>query len=237
MSGMFEDFGTEHIEEKARDFVGFQPLDTDLYKGNIKLAYLAIHESKAKGIVFEFDLGGGKTLKIEQIISTKEGKNTFVNSKTKKTAPLAGFTVVDDICTVTTGKGLKGQPTEQKMVKVYNYDKKEDVPTQVHVLTDLIGKEVGLAVVKKVENKQKKVDGVYVATSEKVTRNDIYKVVYPNTGATVNETAEKKDPTWAANWVKNNRGTTKEKLTYKGGDTSTGSGDAPPASDRKPLFG
>lgn len=240
MSGIFDsdDFGTDHIDEKPRDFVGFEALDTDLYKANVKMAYLVVHESKAQGIAFEFDLGGGKTFKIEQIIKTKEGKNYFINTKTKLKAPLAGFTVVDDICTITTGKGLKGQATEQKVVKVYNFDKKEDVPTEVHVLVDLLGKDVGLAVVKKLENKSKKEGDKYVATSETITRNDIVKAVYPNDGATVGERAEKKPTTWAAGWLKNNKGKTKEKLTYKGGASSGGpAAGAPPAGDRKPLFG
>lgn len=240
MSGIFDsdDFGTEHIDEKPRDYAGFEALDSDLYKTTVKMAYLVIHESKAQGIAFEFDLGGGKIFKIEQIIKTKEGKNYFINTKTKLTAPLAGFTVVDDICTITTGKGLKGQATEQKIVKVYNFDKKEDVPTQVHVLTDLLGKEVGLAVIKRLENKSKKEGDRYVATSETITRNDIVKAVYPDNGTTVGERTEKKDPTWAAGWVKNNKGKTKEKLTYKGNSSGgSAAGGTPPAGERKPLFG
>jgi hypothetical protein len=242
MSGIFDndEYGTDHIDEKPKDYAGFEALDSDLYKGKVKMAYLVIHESKAQGIAFEFDLGG-KTLKIEQIVRTKEGKNYFVNGKTKLKAPLGGFTVVDDICTILTGKGLKGQATEEKIVKVFNFDKKEDVPTQVHVLVDLIDKEVGIAVIKKLENKSKKEgEGAatkYVATSETITRNDIVKAVHISDCATVGEKSEKKPATWAAGWLKNNKGKTKEKLTYKGGsEGSSSAASAPPTGDRKPLF-
>lgn len=243
MSGIFDsdEFGTEHIDEKPRDYAGFEALDSDLYRGKVKMAYLVVHESKAQGIAFEFDISG-KTFKTEQIVRTKAGKNYFINTQTKLKAPLGGFTVVDDICTILTGKGLKGQNTEQKVVKVFNFDKKEDVPTQVHVLVDLIDKEIGIAVIKKLENKSKKEGegeaAKYVATSETTTRNDIVKAVYPQDGATVGEKSEKKPATWAAGWLKNNKGKTKEKLTYKGASEGVGSGaSAAPVGDRKPLFG
>lgn len=246
MSGIFDsdEFGTEHIDEKPRDFVGFEPLETDLYRGKLKMAYLVVHESKAQGIAFEFDLGG-KIFKTEQIVRTKDGKNYFINTKTKLKAPLGGFTVVDDICTILTGKGLKGQNTEQKVVKVFNFDKKEDVPTQVHVLVDLLDKDIGLAIVKKLENKSKKegegAAAKYVATAETISRNDIVKAVYYADGATVGEKSGKEQKpagTWAAGWLKNNKGKTKEKLTFKGGSEGGGSAaGTPPASDRKPLFG
>lgn len=245
MSGLFEQYGTEHIEEKPRDFVGFEAHGTDLYKSTIKLAYLATAASGAKAIVFEFDLvtpAGSKPFKVEQYFTDKAGKNTYMTKpktagEKPKSASLPGFVIVDDICTVATGKGLQKQSAEVKKLNVYNSELKRDVPTDVHVLTDLIGKEVGVAVWKTLENKSVKVDGVYVPTSEEISKNEIEKIVFPATGKTVVEHNEGKDPVWATKWVNKNRGQVKKKLTFQGGGSSGGGSSVPPADDRKPLFG
>lgn len=238
-NGMFDNFGTEHLEEKARDFVGFQPIETDLYLPVIKLAYVSRADSGVMSIVFDFDIGG-KTFKSEQYISNKEGKNYFMTKPKQgdpKRAPLPGFTVVDDICNFATGKGLKSQPTEEKTIKLYNFEQKKDLPTPVQVLTDLIGKKVGIAVWKTQEYKKVKQDGAYVNTSEEVSRNEIEKAVHPDTAATMEETAEKKDVKWASGWVARNKGKTKDKRKGdRGGPpqagNSGGSGAAKPS-----LFG
>jgi hypothetical protein len=239
---MFDNMGTEQHEEKARDFVGYTPHETDLYKAKVKLAYLSIAKSGARSIVFEFDLGNDKILKSNQLISNKKGENFFINKKTQKKAPLAGFTVVDNLCFFATGQGLKGQRTEEKMLKLYNFELKKDVPTNVHVLVDLIDKEVGLAVWKTLENKQVEQNGEWVDTSEERTVNDIEKVLHPTNAATYQEFEEKKDPTWAANWAKRNRGQLRDKRSIKdgkggppkaGGGTPSGTG----GGSRPSIFG
>lgn len=246
MSGLFEQYGTEHIEEKPRDFVGFEAHGTDLYKSKIKLAYLSTAKSGAKAIVYEFELAkpDGKTeiYKQEVYFTDKAGKNTYMtkpknSSEKPKSASLPGFVTVDDICTVATGKGLKTQATEIKKLNIYNSEHKKELPTDVHVLVDLLGKEVGLAIWKTLENKTTLVDGAYVPTAEEISRNEIEKVVFPATGKTVVEHNEGKDPVWASKWVAKNRGQVKNKMKKAVAGGSSGGGAPPPADDRKPLFG
>lgn len=243
MSDIFDSFGTEHHEEKGRDVLGFQPLDTDLYRATVKMAYLNKAKSGAMSVAFEFDLGG-KSFKKEIYFTNAKGENFFMtkpkDSSKPKSVSLPGMTVVNDICIVTTGESLKAQRSsaEKKMVNVYNFDLKKDVPTEVTVLVGLLGKQLALAITKVVENKKEKQGEEWVPTSEEVTTNEIEKAVFFSDGRTVSEWEKKDEAKWAEGWVKRNRGQVKKKLTWKGGTGGSSSGGGtPPASDRKPLFG
>src|SRR5690606_30550208 len=90
-------------------------------------------------------------------VTNRNQENFYLdkNDKTKK-IPLPGFTVVDDLCLVTTNKPLSEQVGEEKVINVYDPEAKKELPKAVPMLVDLIGKKVYLGIIKELRNKQTK---------------------------------------------------------------------------------
>lgn len=222
------------LEENQDRLGGYQPLETGIYTGTIKQAYAGQSLGGAKNVTLIVDVGG-KEYRETIYITNKQGENFFLNKddKTKKVA-LPGFTTVDDICTVTTGKGLPEQDVEDKMVKVYDPEAKRELPKSVPVLVELLGQEVSLGIGKIWENKSQKVNDVYVATADERFTNVIEKVFHTETKMTVVE-ATKGDETgtfWGL-WEERNKGLVRDKRTFKNG---AGGMSGPPMGGR-PVAG
>jgi hypothetical protein len=242
----FSQFDGDVIEEKARDYVGFVAYDTDIYLAEIKDAYRKQSDGGAHAIVWEFDLGGGKTFRKEVYFTDSKGKHYYMtkpqDGSEPKKASLPGFILVDDLCLIASGKPLKSQATEEKLKKIYNKDADKEIPTPMQTLTGLIGKKVALAITKVLENKKKKQGTEYVATAEEVEVNEIAKVLHPVHKVTVTEAretpqGEKPKAEYWDKWLKKNKGKTKDNRTFKtgpGGPPSAGSGGA--VDDGESLF-
>lgn len=251
---MFGDMTRESHEAAEDRLGGFQVYDTDIYSGTIKLAYASQAPSGARCINFEFDFGG-KTYKETVYYTNKKGENFFLNKddKTKKVS-LPGFTLVDDICLLTTETPLSGQATEEKVVNVYDRDAKKELPKSVPMLMDLLGKPISLGIVRATVNKtEKNSNGDYVPVASGETRdeNNIDKAYHTETQLTVVEAQREltKGEFWGK-WVEANKGKTRDK-TVKNLNTSGNAGrpgNGPPQSSansntpgaapaRKSLFG
>ena len=75
-------------------------------------------------------------------ITNKNGDNFFIDKNdAKKKVPLPGFTIIDDLCLVSTNKPLAQQPAEDKVMNIYDVEAKE-MPKSVPMLVNLIGKQV-----------------------------------------------------------------------------------------------
>jgi hypothetical protein len=123
------------------------------------------------------------------------------------------------------GEALSDIETETKTISLYNYDQKKDVPTKKEVLTDLIGKEITLGVVKVIEDK-------YNKPGETRTINDISKVFRTADKMTDNEIrSEEKEASFYKAWAEKNTGIVINK-SGKGGTTPAATADAP----KKSLF-
>lgn len=246
---LFGNLSKNGLEESQDRVGGFGPIESDYYPSVIKQAYATTAASGAKAVNFEFTMPAGKTLRTTIYVTDKQGKNYFLNKddKTKK-VPLPGFTTVDDICLCTVEKELSEMDVEEKVVKIYDYEQKKEVPTNVPVLTELLGKTVGLGVLKILENKSKKNDaGDYEVIAEEREINEIDKVFHDETGFTVVEVrAGLEEPTFRAGWIERNKGKTRDKRKIKDGQagapTSSSGKPAPTAGatgsgERKSLFG
>lgn len=245
---MFGDLTNDGLEETEDRLGGFAPFDTDIHTGTIKVAYAGAAASGARNVTLIVDVGG-KEYRETIYITNKKGENFFLNKddKTKK-VPLPGFTTIDDICLVTTGKPLAEQGAEDKMVKVYDPEQKKEVPKSVPVLTELLGQVVSLAIVKTLENKSIKQGNEYVPTAETRLTNSIEKVFHTESRSTVAEARNnvEKPAFWDA-WLERNKGKERDKRTIKDGAAGAPgrpgavSAGAPQAaggsSPRKSLFG
>lgn len=238
---IFGKLTNDGLEQSTDRLGGFQPLETDIYTGMIKNAYAGKSIGGAQNITFIVDIDG-REYRETIYITDKEGKNYFFNKndKTKK-VPLPGFTVADDICLIATGDPLAQQTAEEKIVNIFDFEKKADVPTSAQVLTSLLNKKVSLGIVKRTVNKQEKKGDEYVAVAETRDENYIEKVFHPELKLTVAEARNGQEEAkfWTA-WKERNAGQTRDKRTIK--DGQAGSAAAPKSAPaqgqpaRKSLF-
>lgn len=249
MSNLFGDMSTEGFEEAEDRLGGFQLFETDAYDAVVKAFYAgkADAPSKAQSITLIADIGG-KEYRERFWITSKEGKNYFLNKndQTKKVA-LPGYQTVDDICFATTGKGLNELSFEDKVINVYNAEQKKEVPTNVKMGMAVIGQPVTLGIQKVLVNKQvKDSNGVYQDTAESREENQLHKVFHTATKMTIVEAKAGKPAEFYEAWVKKNKGQTNDRRKIKDGASTGQNGRSGPpqgssASGGKPatssLFG
>jgi hypothetical protein len=227
--GTFGNLKTEGLEESGDRLGGFSPVSSDIYVAKIKMAYADKAASGAQSVTIVSELGGREYE--ETIYVTNAAGENFYRDKTNKTKkhPLMGFTLIDDICLVVTGKPLSEQDDtiEEKMVSVYDKDAKGRIPKSKPVLTALIGGEVALAIFEVLENKQVKgADDKYVDTAETRTSNSIDKVFDVESKMTVAEARHDRPAEFWDAWIKQNKGIQRDKRNIKDGQT----GGAPGAT-------
>jgi hypothetical protein len=245
MTGIFGNLTTEGLEETQDRLGGFQSLTTGSYDMDIAVAYAGKSSGGAQFVHLEGKIDG-RDYRETIYVTNKQGENYFLNKddKTKK-VPLPGFVTMDEICLVTTDMPLSAQPTEEKIVNVWDSDQKKELPKSVPVLTALLGKTVTLGIGQVLENKSVK-DGAgnYQPIADTRTVNNIEKVFHAATKITVPEARANKAPEFHAAWVERNTGQLRDKRTIKEGGEAGSSGrpgqGAPAAGSAAPkqsLFG
>lgn len=231
---LFGNLTNDGLEETQDRVGGFGAVETDYYEGTIKVAYAGKSDAGAQFVNFVVDLGG-REYRETVYVTNKKGENFFLNKddKTKK-VPLPGFTVADDICMCAVEKPLAQMDAEDKVVKVYDFGAKKEVNKTVPVLVELLGKKIGLGIVKTLENKSdKQPDGSYVANAETREVNSIEKVFHVPTGFTMVEVRNGVEaPAFKDSWVERNKGKTRDKREIK--DGAGGASGAPRASGAAP---
>ncbi len=243
---LFGNLNSAGLEESQDRLGGYSALESDSYTGKIKLAWAGKSPQGAQfiNLVVAF---GNTEYRETLYITNRNGENFYLNKndKTKK-VPLPGFTVIDDMCLVTTGKPLCEQSTEEKIVKVWDSTEKKELPKSVPVLVDLLEKEVTLGIIKELQNKTENVNGEHIPIGETREVNIIDKVFHTETGMTVAEArAGQTEGTFHGSWVERNKGKNRDKRTLKDGATGQAgapkrpAGAAPSANQpaRKSLFG
>lgn len=235
---IFGNLQTDGLEEAQDRVGGFRIFETDAYLAKIKLAYAGkASQSNAQNVTLVFDLPGGE-YRETLWVTNKDGKNFYVGQD-KKNYPLPGFTVVDDICMMTTDKPLSAQIAEEKVVNLYDFDQKKEVPTSVQMLVDLLGKEVILGIQKQTVNKQAKDgNGVYQDTADSRDQNVIDKVFHSPSQLTMVEA--KRGVTTAAFygiWTEKNRGRTNDRRKIKDGNSTQGGRTGRPGAGGPPKAG
>lgn len=232
MSNEFADLSTDGLEQAEDRLGGFQLFETDAYDCIVKAFYAGKANdaaSKAKSVTVTVDIGG-KEYRETIWITTKEGKNYFLNKQdNSKKVPLPGFQTIDDICYATTGKPLAELQFEEKIINVYNAEHKKEMPTSVKMGMAVIGQPVTLGIVKQLVNKQAKdSSGVYQDTADTREENSINKVFHTATKVTIVEAKSGKPAEFFDAWVKKNKGVTQDRRKIKDGATGQNGRSGPP---------
>lgn len=234
---IFSGLKTEGLEEAQDRLGGFQVRETNSYLATIKAAYAGKSAGGAQNISFIFTLPDGEYNETIYI-TNKQGENWFLNQndKTKK-VPLPGFTTVNDICLMTTNKPLAEQDTEEKVVKIYDYDEKKELPKSVQMLVDLIGKKVHLGIVRQTVDKNVKNEstGEYQPSGEVRDENVIEKVFHdPSLVTVVEATQGISEAVFYPKWLEKNANVTRVRTAASKagrGGANTAASNGPPQAN------
>lgn len=227
---LFKNLAVDSTIQADKDVIGgskFGVWDSGVYDTVIELAYVDESKGGAMNINFVFKTQEGKELRQQIYITSgkEKGQTNFYTDRDGNKKYLPGFTQVNDLCLLAMGEALSDIETETKTISLYNYDQKKDVPTKKEVLTDLIGKEITLGVVKVIEDK-------YNKPGETRTINDISKVFRTSDKMTANEIrSEEPEASFYKAWAEKNTGIVINK-SGKNGTAPAATPDAP----KKSLF-
>lgn len=206
MSGLFGD-GFSATAQKEQDF-SKRTVDSDVYEAEIKMAFAGQSKGGARSVTLQLKLANGKDYSETVYVSNKEGKNVYV--KDDKDYYLPGFLLINNIAIMATEKNLfdLAESVETRTVKLYDYDAKKEVATDVPAIIPLIGKKIMVAIIEKEEEKTalNTSTNKYEPTGEYRIKNEMVKVFNPETKQTAPEMRDEKEATVYANWVTEHKG-------------------------------
>ena len=219
--------------EQNQDYVGggYTVLESGIYEGVLKHAYLQDTDKGATMIDLGFEVDG-KTISVSECVMSgdKKGNKTYYVNKDGKQVNLPGFQLAQDICLILTDEVLSKQNTKEKVVKVWNKDKGAQVPTPVDMFVDLIGEEFLLAIKKEIHDKRVETANGYEPTGETREVNVFAKAMDLKSRKTVAEAKADDESTFYDNWLAAWEGKTTDRSTMKKETSSTSSEDGSKSS-------
>lgn len=216
---MLANLASDATISQEKDSVGTSgPAASGLYNHTISMAYLTKSAGGAMGLVLS--LRDANNREVRQTLwmtsgTAKGGKNYYEKDGVRNYLP--GFNLANSLCLLAAGKEISAMEPETKVVNVYSYEAKAEVPTKVEVLMDLVGKEIITGLIKQTVDKSKKNDatGVYEPTGETREENEIDKFFRSSDRMTTAEIRAHADtPSFIETWS--------QKWTDKSRDRSTG---------------
>lgn len=220
------------------------PLSSDIYNLIIKHAYARKSKGGAIGVNLVFNVvGEDRELRDQQWITSgdSKGNKTFYETeqdgkKVKKFLP--GFIMIDELSRLTLGKGILACATEKKVIPLYSRDANAEVPTEVDMFTELLGKAVCAAVLQTLQDRTKKNDqtGKYEPTGQTFESNEVNKYFNATDRKTAIEVEANIDADYHKAWLDKWKGQVDDQSTAT---ESTGTAGAPAgsAAPKTSLFG
>lgn len=236
MQNIFSGMKTDGLEQERDVLGGGGTVESGIYDAIIKLAFAKKSgSSDAQGVEYHLELktptGGTFIFRETQWVTNRDGVHTYndKNDPTKKHL-LPGYIMVDALCLLSTGYPLAEQEMAEKVVNLYDYDAKKELPKSVPVLTDLIGKEITVAVIKQtVDQTTKNGAGDYIPNGKTRDENVADKFFHTESKRTTSEIrAGLEDPIFYTAWEEKNKGKTKN--LAKGTEGNSGVPGQPPAA-------
>jgi hypothetical protein len=227
---------TDDTISTEKDSVGGNggPVESGLYPSTISLAYITKSGGGAMGLVLSAKTETGREVRqtLWMTSGTAKGATNFYTDKDGAKHYLPGFNLANSLALLTVGKEISDLDTEQKVVNVYSPEAKAEVPTKVDMLTDLLGKEIILGLIKQVVDKTQKNDaGVYVPTGDTREENELDKLFRSKDRMTTAEIRAQATEavfieTWSAKWDGHTRNKAKGAVTGANGTAGAPKGAA-----------
>lgn len=253
---LFDGVKTASNAAKDGDFVRGQKracLPSDIYNLVFDYAYIEKSKRGAFGVAMKFKVHDqeDRTLTTREWFTTAEDKGCltyYMDNGEEKNLP--GFALVDQMTHLLLGKSITECKTEKRTINLYNREKRTEVPTEVDMLVELVGKGVSACVLHQIQDKTKHnpQTGKYDPTGETFEMNAFDKFLSPKDrktwGETENNTPADFQQSWLDRWKGNvddrstgtaaTGGTTGLPAATGAAPTPTGA-QAPPAGEK--LFG
>ena len=251
--GIFDNVNTSSNVAQEKDVVRGQrqePLPSDIYNLIIKYAYAKKAKSGALGVHVLLQAANGehknRELRITEYVTSGDakGNKTYYEKKTDGGATeqfaLPGFTLIDSLALLTANKSILQCAAEKRTIKLYDYDKKNEVPTEVDMFVELVNKGVCGCVLHRIEDKNSKntQTGEYEPTGQTYATNVVDKFLAAADRRTVAEIqnnipADFKDR-WLEKWKNqvDDQSTEVKNAGIKGAPAASGNN-----ADKAPLFG
>lgn len=211
-------------------------LDTNVYPMKVKVAYFTSAASGAVAINLQGDVDGKEVRQQFWVLSGNDKGNKNTYTKDGKEYYLPSFLTANSLALLTVGKELSQLDVEKKVIKLYDFEAKEERPTEVDVLVELTGQLIQAGIQKQtVDKNEKGDDGKYYPTGETREINEVVKFFRYDDGLTVPEiekgvTEAKFKDDWVAKWAgkvinkaKGNKDGAKSGLPSGGAKTGTSS--------------
>lgn len=254
MAGLFDGINvdaTQEVEEQQVREATSWIKASGAYDVQVTMFRFKQSDGGANGFVIEMVSGDGEKIVQEDWFSSKAGDTTYAVKDRKTKIPtgerkdLPGMAKLKAISRALTGDALAFMKTEKKIVGIYNFDKKEDVDTEVDVFTEAVGKEVKILVQRTMEDKSalNPATGKYEGTHEYRNINEIVSWADVATGKTFSELAAGGEAKALAAFTKNiektpvkdNRKTSKH-APVGGQDAGTAAETAAPSAEATNAF-
>jgi hypothetical protein len=228
--------------QEVKDIVGGGGYikDTDVYLMKINHAFFEESRGGALGVNISFKHADERKTEFNSTVYVTGGKakgqKPYYISKQGKKVPLPGYTLVDDMVRLATNGAttLETATTQEKAVEVYDGSVGSKVNKQVHVIDQLNGAVLKVALVKTLVNRWR--DGA--PTAETMERNEIDRV-FGQDDRTIREVQAGAKAEIMAQWLEKNQGKVRDNTTVKSGSTSSSVAPAAPVSadNTDDLFG
>ncbi|AUR97294.1 hypothetical protein NVP1238A_45 [Vibrio phage 1.238.A._10N.261.52.F10] len=183
------------------------PLTTNVYPLTAKYMYLDKTEKGALMAYGEFETETGRSVRFSECLGSKKSgtfKTTYTDKRSGKEKPLPGYTKLLHLAHAMgiQVKDLSGLTAEPKILKLYDYDAKKELPQEKKVITDFTGKAIQAAIYNQVETKMAKDgNGNYtVPTAEERTLNTFEKW-FTADGRTIEEVASGDEASFKELWL------------------------------------
>lgn len=238
--------------EVEDDFIGGGGvLDTDIYLGEIKFAYIGkAANSDAQNVTVCVKLGSKEITK-SIWMTNRKGEVTYTDKKSKEERNLPGYNQINGLCMLLCSKEVGEMDVEEKTLNLYDYESKKEVPQAVQCFTELHGQPLQVAIQKQIVDKTEKNEatGEYEPNGETREVNEFIKFFPEDRLVTISEVAHfvkslggefdeileqgqiskaiakmEEDGNYASTWLEKNRGQTYDRSTGKKEGKSFGGG-------------
>jgi len=191
------------ISDEKDSVGGGGTLESGLHNAVINMAYLTKSAGGAVGLVLNMKTDAGRDIRQTLWMTSgtaKGGKNYYEKDGQKHYLP--GFNSANSLALLTVGKEISQVETEVKVVNVYSFEAKAEIPTKVEVLMDMLNKEIIVGLIKQTVDKTQKNDaGAYIPTGETREENEIDKFFRASDKMTTAEIrAQAEAPTFIETW-------------------------------------
>lgn len=192
-------------------------LNSGLYKAKITLAYEMQSKGGAVGLVLHFKTDQGRDIRSTQYLTsgTAKGSKNFYITKAGEKAYLPGFMLANSLALLTLNKDITTLDTETKLINLYDFAVKAEVPTKVEMVMELLDKEIIIGLIKQKVDKNAQNDlGVYVATGETRDENEVDKFFRAEDSLTTSEIkAGATEAVYIHTWAKTNKDLTRDRTS------------------------